>query len=119
MSTSQQRVGSGQGADARLGMAVDAGIISQAQADQIAALAPWGPTGPAGASAPTAPARPRDQAAVSPATEVVGYLGAILAMAGVTTLVADEWSDPDLVGRIGAHRNFQGRGIGGVGKPAQ
>ena len=90
MSTSQQRAGSGPGADAHLGMAVTAGIISQAQADQIAALTP--PAPPNGAVAPET-GRARRQAAVSPATEVVGYLGATLAMAGVTTLVADSWSD--------------------------
>ena len=85
------------GADARLGMAVTARIISQAQADQIAALTP--PATPNGAVAPRT-GRARRQAAVSPATEVVGYLGATLAMAGVTTLVADSWSDLSSGSRI-------------------
>lgn len=72
-------------ADDRLRLAVDAGIISQEQADRVAALAP--------VAVATAPAPPRPAGSVSTATEVLGYLGAVLAMAGVTTLVAQFWDD--------------------------
>jgi hypothetical protein len=81
------------GGDARLRVAVAAGIISQEQADQIAAIVPArAPVAPGDSSATRrAPAHP--QASVSPTAEALGYLGALLAMAGVTALVTDFWAD--------------------------
>ena len=54
----------------------------------------WSPScRPSARPAARPSAVPRQPGAVSPATEVLGYLGAVLAMAGVTTLVAQFWDD--------------------------
>jgi hypothetical protein len=85
------RSGTRRADDGRLRAAVQAGIISQDQADRIVAITPA-----ASASAPAAASAGgarRAAASVSPATEALGYLGALLAMAGVTTLVTDVWDD--------------------------
>jgi hypothetical protein len=70
--------------DERLRRAVDAGLITAEQAAGVLALEPPPVVAPAHAAAPSA---------VSPGTEILGYLGAVLAMAGISTLVAQFWDD--------------------------
>jgi hypothetical protein len=79
-------------ADDRLGRAVEAGIITAEQAAAVLALEP-------SAGGPS-PVRARAGTATSPGTEILGYLGAVLAMAGVITLVAQFWDDLTTASRL-------------------